>query len=126
MSDPAPAEKPQPKRQSIAASTAAMTVYNVLAVARTRCVAKHVATKAKQLGQTLGVEQVNQAFKDLKNRKLISLTKTGAELLDAKHRIVVGRDRSDEHEPDGGWNGWVVHDTIGERPKLRRLGEVLA
>lgn len=115
MSDPAPAEKPQPKRrQSIGASTVAITAYNILAVVRAKLTLKQLYERCCTMAHPdLDRELFDEAIAGLKKRNLVT-GKVKLGCADSKGRIVKTRNRDDwkitAKGVGGGWTGWMVKD----------------
>jgi hypothetical protein len=105
--------------QKHAASTIAISVYNLLA-RRGRPlndIDELTETLAHMQHPELDTDTVQKAVDELQERKLLVLRNGKLDVSDPQRRIIVNRDRDDGYIDDdgiiqGGWDNWQIMDLV--------------
>lgn len=117
-------------------STVAMTAYNLLALTGGSTLDDLLDSVRTMAHPELDLEQLRRAVAELVMRKLAvkapANSANGARMLysivDAKRRLVVGRNRADMVEEDdgsisGGWGFWVVRSVNGLLASIKEVAQ---
>lgn len=92
--------------QTVAPSTIAFTLYNLIALAGRQITEAELAKRLEKHHPGVAPDEVNAALKELVERGLVDSLEVGYDLRDKQRRVARSRQRAD---PDG-WRGWMVQD----------------